>query len=119
MKCSWILLPRESLLKPSNIFPDHFLRIYPYISKNVIILCILGGIFFKNFCFFNGGFPGSSDGKESTCNAGDQCSIPGSGRSPGEGNAFFFLNNRISSLIKIIKSSELNQQNLSSFFFFQ
>ena len=32
------------------------------------------------------GFPADSDGKESTCNAGDQGSIPGSGRSPGEGN---------------------------------
>ena len=31
-------------------------------------------------------FPGGSDGKESTCNAGDLGSIPGSGRSPGEGN---------------------------------
>ena len=30
-------------------------------------------------------FPGGSDGKESTCNAGDWGSIPGSG-SPGEGN---------------------------------
>ena len=32
------------------------------------------------------GFPGSSDGKASACNAGDLGSIPGSGRSPGEGN---------------------------------
>ena len=32
------------------------------------------------------GFPGSSDGKESACNAGDRGSIPGSGSSPGEGN---------------------------------
>jgi len=31
------------------------------------------------------GFPGSSAGKESTCNAGDPDSIPGSGRSAGEG----------------------------------
>ena len=31
------------------------------------------------------GFPGSSAGKESACNAGDPGSIPGSGRSPGEG----------------------------------
>ena len=29
---------------------------------------------------------GGSDGKESTCNAGDLGSISGSGRSPGEGN---------------------------------
>ena len=34
------------------------------------------------------GFPGGSDGKESTCNAGDPGSIPGSGRSPGEGNGY-------------------------------
>ena len=32
------------------------------------------------------GFPGSSAGKESTCNAGDLGSVPGLGRSPGEGN---------------------------------
>ena len=31
------------------------------------------------------GFPHSSVGKESACNAGDPGSIPGSGRSPGEG----------------------------------
>ena len=32
------------------------------------------------------GFLGDSDGKESTCNAGGPSLIPGSGRSPGEGN---------------------------------
>ena len=32
------------------------------------------------------GFPGVSDGKASACNVGDPGSIPGSGRSPGEGN---------------------------------
>ena len=32
------------------------------------------------------GFSGSSDGKESTCNVGDLDSIPGLGRSPGEGH---------------------------------
>ena len=32
------------------------------------------------------GFPGGSDGKDSTCNAGDSGSIPGLGRSPGEGS---------------------------------
>ena len=31
-------------------------------------------------------FPGGSGGKESACNVGDPGSIPGSGRSPGEGN---------------------------------
>ena len=32
------------------------------------------------------GFPGGSDGKASARNEGDPGSIPGSGRSPGEGN---------------------------------
>ena len=36
------------------------------------------------FFFFY--FPGGSDGKVSAYNAGDLGSIPGSGRSPGEGN---------------------------------
>ena len=31
-------------------------------------------------------FPGGSDGKASAYNAGDPGSVPGSGRSPGEGN---------------------------------
>ena len=34
------------------------------------------------------GFPVGSDGKESACNAGDMDLIPGSGRSPGEGNGY-------------------------------
>ena len=32
------------------------------------------------------GFPGGSEGKASACNAGDQGSIPGLGRSSGDGN---------------------------------
>ena len=34
------------------------------------------------------GFPGSSAGTESTCNSGDHGSIPGLGRSPGEGKGY-------------------------------
>ena len=34
------------------------------------------------------GFPCGSAGKESTCNAGDPGSIPGLGRSPGEGKGY-------------------------------
>ena len=43
-------------------------------------LSLLGG-------FFTTGL-GDSDSKESACNVGDQGSIPGSGRSPGEGNGY-------------------------------
>ena len=34
------------------------------------------------------GFPGGSDSEEFACNAADPGSIPGSGRSPGEGNGY-------------------------------
>ena len=34
------------------------------------------------------GFPGGSAGKESACNAGDLDSIPGFGRTPGEGKGY-------------------------------
>ena len=36
------------------------------------------------------GFPDNSVGKESSCNAGDHGSIPGSGRSTGEGIGYPF-----------------------------
>ena len=47
--------------------------------------CLMAG---KNFFLTQNKnhFPGGSDGKESACNAGDLGSIPGSGKSPGEGN---------------------------------
>ena len=34
------------------------------------------------------GFAGGPHTKESACNAGDLGSVPGSGRSPGEGNGY-------------------------------
>ena len=34
------------------------------------------------------GFPGGSDSKESACDVGDLGSVPGWGRSPGEGNGY-------------------------------
>ena len=40
--------------------------------------------FFLFFCIL--GLPGGSEVKTSACNLGDPGSIPGSGRSPGEGN---------------------------------
>ena len=40
---------------------------------------------FINLYVFIGGFPDSSVGKESTCNAGDPSSVPGLGISTGEG----------------------------------
>ena len=44
--------------------------------------------FLPYFVFSILGFPGGSDGKESACNTGDLDSVPGSGRSPEEGNGY-------------------------------
>ena len=43
---------------------------------------------FLKFVSCTEGFPGSSAGKESACNVGDPGSIPGLGRSPGEGEGY-------------------------------
>ena len=40
---------------------------------------------------YNVDFPGDSDGKESACNAGNSCSIPGLGRSLGEGSGYLII----------------------------
>ena len=45
-----------------------------------------GGTLSEVIMLRQAGFPGGSDGKESVCNAGNPGSIPGSKRSPGEGN---------------------------------
>ena len=43
-------------------------------------------------------FPGDADGQESACNPGDLGSIPGLGRSPGEGNLCVLVEARRSRL---------------------
>ena len=50
------------------------------------------------------GFPGSSVGKESTCNAGDPSSIPGSGRSTGKGIGYPLQYSWASLVAQLIKT---------------
>ena len=42
----------------------------------------------QSFLFAQPDIPGASDSKESACNVGNLGLIPGSGRSPGEGNGY-------------------------------
>ena len=67
---------------PWELF-SHFLRICGSSSSPV-----LGYVMLLNLCLNRNALSNvcGSDGKESTCNAGDPGSIPGSRRSPGEGN---------------------------------
>ena len=60
------------------------------------------------------GFPGGSAGEESICNAGDLRSIPGLGRSPGEGKIYPFqysgLENSMDSIAHGVTKSRITKQ---------
>ena len=51
------------------------------------------------------GFPGSSAGKESPCNAGDASLIPGSGSSPGEWIGYPFHYSWASLMAQMVESA--------------
>ena len=61
-------------------------------------------IFVFVYLFLCMGFPGSSAGKESAYNTGDPGSIPGSGRSPGEGVGYLFQYSWASLVAQSVKS---------------
>ena len=50
------------------------------------------------------GFPGSSSGKESTCNAGEPHLIPESGRSPDEGIGYPLQYSQASLVAQMVKN---------------
>ena len=64
---------------------------------------------------FNEFFPHSSVGKESACNAGDPGSIPGLGRSPGEGKGdplqYSGLENSVNSIVHGVAKSRTGLSN--------
>ena len=73
---------------------------YPYICISLFWTsfsfrspqCIKQSSLYCRACsHFLGGFPGDLDGKETACNAEDPGSVPGLGRSPGEGNGYLHL----------------------------
>ena len=60
------------------------------------------------------GFPGNSDGEESTCNVGDLGSIPGLGRFPGEGKDYPLqysgLENSMDCIVREVAKSDTTEQ---------
>ena len=56
------------------------------------------------------GFPDSSTGKESACNAGDPNSIPGFGRSAGEGIGYLLQYSGLERSMDYHKESDMNKQ---------
>ena len=93
----------------------------PYLSDPnyiLILLTTLNPVLFwqlfltdcLDFDFFLPEVIGSSTGKESACNAGDPSSIPGSQRSPGEGNGYplqyFSLENSMDCMVHGVAKSQ-------------
>ena len=65
------------------------------------------------------GLPDSSVGKESTWNAGDLGSIPGLGKSPGQGKGYSLQNSGLeSSMDCIVHGVAKSRTRLSNFFTF-
>ena len=56
------------------------------------------------------GFPDSSVGKESACNAGDPGSIPGSGRTAGEGIGYPLQYSWVSLVAQLVKNPPAVQE---------
>ena len=75
------------------------------VDSNFLFTCLL---------LASEGFPGGSAGEESACNVGDLGSVPGAGRSPGEGNSilqYSGLENSMDTVHGVAK----NQTRLSDF----
>ena len=73
----------------SRSFSTFKIHVYKYFSEAKTVIHFKIPVISQSFGrvpIKMGGFSGGSDGKASACNAGDPGSIPGSGRSPGEGN---------------------------------
>ena len=78
------LLSSKSSVNSNNVFPT-FSEMYNLYFRWVSITAKMVNI---DQYDTHQGFPGSSVGKESACNAGDPGLIPGSGRSTGEGKGY-------------------------------
>ena len=66
------------------------------------------------FWFTYKGFPCGSAGKESTCNVGDPDSIPGSGRSAGEGKGYPLQYSWASLVALLVKNPPAMRETLGS-----
>ena len=77
---------RTALLSTIEDLKDSLLKaLWVYFYKS-FLLKYLYSLYILHLCKQQHGFPGASAGKESSCNVGDLCSIPGLGRSPGGGH---------------------------------
>ena len=78
-------------------------------GNSILLLCCIFSCNTATVCYLFG-FPDSSAGKESACNAGDPGSIPGLRRSVGEGRGYPPKYCRASLVAQLVKNSPANQE---------
>ena len=83
----YLSLPHKASLLEKDIFDVfikwHFFSFFSPKPKNLKCIIITSMAPYNKLML---GFPGGSDSKDSACSVGDLGSVPGLGRSPGEGN---------------------------------
>ena len=85
----WSMFPRPAVRLFYGLFLEHRLQSFPnkrYTGSEFFDLLNDWNVLILSIYLTYLGFPGGSEVKASACNVGDLGSIPGSGRSPGEGN---------------------------------
>ena len=93
----------------ATTFPRSICDCPGFSTKNLASQEILSAMSWKppqlwaNLCWWSG-FPDSSVGKESVCNARNPGSIPGSGRSAGEGTGHTPQYSWVSLVVQLVKS---------------
>jgi len=113
----------------TNCFLSHnSIKIHPYIFISwdsaffywIIFHCVMYACIYPFiFWWLPSHKPDSSVGKESACNAGDPSSIPGLGRSPGEGNGYALKYSGLENSIDCIVRGIAKSWTLLSNFHFQ
>ena len=109
--CHYLTLFFQTMIYPAS-WPLHMLLL----QSKTLFPCPQPQISIYLFSLILDSFPDSSVGKESTCNAGDPNSIPGLGRSPGEGNSYPLQYSGLeNSMDRIVHGVTKSQTQLSDF----
>ena len=98
----------EDLLENGKLYPNQ----YSGLQNSMYCIAAKRWTGLSDFHFHVLGFPGSSDGKESTCNVGDHGMIPGSGKSPGEGIGYPLQYSWASLVAQLVKNPSAMQVGL-------
>ena len=103
------LMFKESLLSVEILIVTGFM----YVARTTILVILLNQrarLFCLEHCTWWYGFPDSSVGKESACNAGNPDSIPGLERSTGEGISYPLPYSWASLMAQLVKNLPAMQE---------